>query len=902
MEAVKSVFDVLPRRHEAPPPPVQDALDVYILEGETDGLPMPISRRMAAKPPIGRNCGTALFGDYMAEMRRQRVPFYDQENVYYAYGRTRQGHSVVLTVPCPVSVCLELPDTFDGQGPVTAAQVEQFVALVRLKLQANVADEYDQSQTEGGSNWRFPSAPTADVQYALGWRERSGGWQPARPDDPACVDCLKVPVIKFTMKNTWIYSRLVQLLEHSIEVPGALQPIVGMLWETKDQIKPDLRFRLEGDKMPSAGWIRVPAAMLQKPAWQMCHTDLEFFIDSMDGVQLLKDDTTLPPMCQLSVDIECKSGDKADYAALVSLGLKPRFPKATQCDNAVTVIGVVVHTPDKREVCVALELNDQPGQQPLMHAVHTVRDYDREYTFHRVLVQGERQMLLLFRDILVYYDPDLVLTFNGDGFDWPYMAVRYGDPGDTMQAKRYYHMGRRIWTDWTRHGLWGFESGDVFKPVFGPKKPKGVVYKQFSLWKAGTFDQVSCTPQMSGRIPCDQMALFDGCMKGIGAFSFKSLNLDNVAARFLKYHKINLKGDNDAEIFAAWFGLWSKTMTLDEQRLMHTRYCVWDAMLPILVMARRNIVSYVLKVASITGARVSDVVNRGQLAKVGAMFVDVAWRRNYVVTWSQREQYEYEGAIVLTPQPRSLAGVDPEIATLRPTQDPPDPAYDWSPFILGLEQQGNADGANTEGATFDAPDAATYDPETKTVACEMIMQDGTVKTVRVPAQFENDHYVVTLDFESLYPSVERQLNMCLSTVYNPAEPYNAAELCALRIRAAHSVSQGPTPIDAEDESGRMWDQVQEAVRAREAATFDYTVAADSDEQIPLHGDWPFGPAKGVLMHCPDAAGQQTEAYHALCEAAGALVGTLVTDLTHAEALGECSIEAIERDLIGGATA
>jgi hypothetical protein len=69
-----------------------------------------------------------------------------------------------------------------------------------------------------------------------------------------------------------------------------------------------------------------------------------------------------------------------------------------------------------------------------------------------------------------------------------------------------------------------------------------------------------------------------------------------------------------------------------------------------------------------------------------------------------------------------------------------------------------------------------------------------------------------------------------------------------------------------------------------------------------HGDWPFGPAKGVLMHCPDAAGQQTEAYHALCEAAGALVGTLVTDLTHAEALGECSIEAIERDLIGGATA
>lgn len=63
-----------------------------------------------------------------------------------------------------------------------------------------------------------------------------------------------------------------------------------------------------------------------------------------------------------------------------------------------------------------------------------------------------------------------------------------------------------------------------------------------------------------------------------------------------------------------------------------------------------------------------------------------------------------------------------------------------------------------------------------------------------------------------------------------------------------------------------------------------------------HGDRPFGPAEGILIHRPDAIGVQSDAYHTECAKHGLLVGTWVTDLTRAETLGECSIDGIAREL------
>lgn len=63
-----------------------------------------------------------------------------------------------------------------------------------------------------------------------------------------------------------------------------------------------------------------------------------------------------------------------------------------------------------------------------------------------------------------------------------------------------------------------------------------------------------------------------------------------------------------------------------------------------------------------------------------------------------------------------------------------------------------------------------------------------------------------------------------------------------------------------------------------------------------HGYAPFGPARGVLMHHPDAEGMDTDAYVEQTTAIGAHHGTWSTDLSHAELLGEVSIAAIAREL------
>jgi hypothetical protein len=115
-------------------------------------------------------------------------------------------------------VCAELPDTFDGVHPISEQDVAQFVTVLRLELQSELDAEYDESERmcEGRKNWRYPTAPTISLEYTFDWRERSGGWQPARPDDPTCTECLKVPVVTFTVRNNWAYSRLVSTLDDKV--------------------------------------------------------------------------------------------------------------------------------------------------------------------------------------------------------------------------------------------------------------------------------------------------------------------------------------------------------------------------------------------------------------------------------------------------------------------------------------------------------------------------------------------------------------------------------------------------------------------------------------------------------------------------------------------------------------
>ena len=828
-------------------------MDVYIEEGQCLTLPLPPVLPPATQKvracPTGAQCGSTEFARYMAELNNHpaQLAKSEQTNMYCAFGRTRGGHSVALLAPCPVMVCYELPDTLDGNTRTSDTQVADFCRQVLVRLQRELADDYAARQAEAAEmgrshHWMYPREPRIDFKWTFAWRARSSGWQPQHGNAQSTEE-LKVPVIQFELVNDWAYYRLVLLLETARDLRCAGCIVQGQLWETKDQFKTDLRYRIDHD-VPAAGWARIAMSGAQPPSWRVTHCDSEFyFATGLNVIENTNTDTN-PVVCKLAFDIECINGSAEEFAQMQRSG-RNRFPDATIANNCITVIGIVVVTADGRRVHIALEHDDRCVYGQTMTSTHTFERQNHKIEFVRFLIQDERKLLLALRDIVVFYDPTLIASWNGDGFDWPFLCVRMGDPERNWAHRRFYHLGRVIAQDWTRQTLVGFvDAHDQFTPVFSKDKPATAVRRTLGVWQVGRYNQATVTPQLAGRFSCDMLVLFDRCLRGIPEYTFKSLRLDDVAEALLGYNKMK------TDLFGNWHGMSSLHggLPIADQRLQLVQYCVWDTMLPMLMleMKQSSMVSYVMTVARITGARVHDVVNRGQLARIGAMFTDVAhsrkYNRNYVLTYSLAPLFEYEGAIVLNPTPQSFVGVAAETAQLHPDQRPLDSTqYDWAPVVTKadgtafVDINNNNNNPNLYGCTFGKADPATYDAATQTLQATMTDTAGKQHCVRVPARFVNTSFVVTLDFQSLYPSVIALLNLSPDTIHNPADPLNRAEICAVRARARFQFllqSSAATPaeilacMDAAEASAHA---------ARAQRTLNYVVDADSPEACDVSG-------------------------------------------------------------------
>lgn len=316
------------------------------------------------------------------------VPPWHRIQTVQLHGRDRVGRSYHVQVHVPLTMAVVFPETHNEFERDVLGCFRQLEKALRMQP---------------------GSVCNAELRRRFQMRARSNNWVPDPKDKRQPK---KYPVALVSFKNRNDYNKAKRFLEEtSIEGREGFKYRVT-LWETADYVKPHVRFMLENDMAPGQ-WIRIQGA--QPLGWTCTTCDVERWCLPEHITPIpVDDDQSVCPLTILIFDLEVKNGTKLDREKMKALGLD-KFPTAINPTNAIIQISVVVRTADGRMLRFLLELDDtnsHTGSKAFQERV-----FDGEaYTV--IYFQHEEDMLVQFRDMLVLYDADIVMSFNGDNFDW----------------------------------------------------------------------------------------------------------------------------------------------------------------------------------------------------------------------------------------------------------------------------------------------------------------------------------------------------------------------------------------------------------------------------------------------------------------------------------------------------
>jgi len=515
-------------RHLVPPGDLKKELRLQIITVESQQCSINWSK---PHPSATRPCADVQDNKYFADAKSRTTDQaialkpWDQEHMIHIYGRTADGYSVHLQVHSWLTVAVEFPET---HGDVIR-DIKPYFAEVEKEL------ELERHSLVG--------------QVELEMRARSNNWVPD-PTDPTKPK--RYPVVNISFKNKQTMTKVVKFMQNNdvacrAVVPGSGKfPIRVSVWETVDYVKPQQRFLLENNVAPG-GWICVSnASPLQ---WTCTTCDYEAHCLSTN-IRPDDSDQSICPITMLSWDTEVRNGTAAEYARMKSMGLD-KFPNASDPTNSVIQVSVCVRTADGRTLRFLLELDDE-GVHTGDAAVATRTFQGEEYSV--IFFQAEADMLVFFRDIMVYYDPDMVVTFNGDRFDWPYIVARMGDRRPRDAHGRFLQMGRFVSDRWETSYTPYRTDGKTERPVVSGDADEtyDLPQKHFPIAQLAMERGVQLTPQLKGRISLDLCSLIRSLSTADKYLAFKNYTLNNMAERFLQDKKVDF---SHTDIFAAWAGM-----------------------------------------------------------------------------------------------------------------------------------------------------------------------------------------------------------------------------------------------------------------------------------------------------------------------------------------------------------
>jgi DNA polymerase delta subunit 1 len=363
---------------------------------------------------------------------------------------------------------------------------------------------------------------------------------------------------------------------------------------------------------------------------------------------------------------------------------------------------------------------------------------------HAYCVQYEHQLFTTVTDLINAADPDLIFTYNGTGFDFPYICNRLKH---LIENKLPQNLEELMSIEPIQHNpeqekerLLNIKRLQYEIPKLAEAYCMGRKYdSKVSLksWKPQQRAKMGRNSEellgLTGRVHLDVLTAI------VRAEKLRSYTLNAVAMKFLGKSKYDV---HHSQITKLWrSGVKGRTRVAE--------YCIQDSILPfeLVISNKLQLLFRNAMIAKITQLPFYDILYKGQTAKVLMMI------RRWLIKFNMVNQTRFK---------------DPNKTT---------------------EPQGY------EGAIVIPPKPAFFGTK------KIKLPDGTIKEEKNP--------VITNDFNSLYPTIVIDFNLCYSTHLSDAQAKQAKW-----VNKFHSTYEGAHFLDTEVRKGLLPDLLEYLLDAR----------------------------------------------------------------------------------------
>lgn len=338
-------------------------------------------------------------------------------------------------------------------------------------------------------------------------------------------------------------------------------------------------------KLKPCGTVQVKGA---KESLGNCQLEWSGTFDAIEPVAGLRAN-----VLQTSIDIESYSHNLM-------------FPDPEEALNVITHIGITYKWTLDDNFCLYVCLS--LGKVDILP-----REIDGVKTIHKVF-ENESDLLLEFQKVIVESDPDLLISFNGDGFDWGYIYKRF------EHNKLVQRLGRLGRPDTLEHEV--FESTQRGRTEFNRVKSSGRL-----------FHDILITVKRE--------------------YNLSSYKLDSIAKEYLGEQKIEMKY---SDVFASF-----KESNAPLAKKV-AEYCVQDTRLNQRLYDHFKFFQGNVEMANICWVPYHTLVTGGETVKVMSLVLEETLRLGLVIPRVPGYSLGYEGATVL--EPRKLGIFKGPIITL----------------------------------------------------------------------------------------------------------------------------------------------------------------------------------------------------------------------------------------------
>ncbi|CAD8059734.1 unnamed protein product [Paramecium primaurelia] len=336
-----------------------------------------------------------------------------------------------------------------------------------------------------------------------------------------------------------------------------------------------LRFMIEYD-IVGMGWIELKNYVIRDDQNKISSCQIEINVDCQHVKSIPLDEISdIAPLRILSFDIECAA--------------EKGFPNEE-------------HDPIIQISCIVKVHN---RSEELIRVVFTLGDCEKIPGAWVKSFQKEEDLLNEFQVFFSGLDPDIIIGYNIQNFDIPYILNR----AHNLRLKNYGIFGRIPTTQSV------IKNGKFLSKAMGMRETKDI--------------------NIEGRIQLDMM------IHMMKEHKLSSFSLNNVSFQFLKQQKEDVH-------YSIIYTLQNKS---PETRKRIAVYCLKDAELPILLMDKLCCLYNYTEMARVTGVPINYLFMRGQQIKVASQLLRKAKHYDFIIPTEhfKSTDQEYQGAFVLDP-------------------------------------------------------------------------------------------------------------------------------------------------------------------------------------------------------------------------------------------------------------